>query len=92
MEGRSLLDVSTGVGLAFLTSARNVSRDHVVAPYREDWKPLRDEGFAAYASRISGPYRAAIGNHFDGTRTTWTERGGRRARGWTKRILRRLRR
>lgn len=74
MEGRSLLEVSTGVGLAFLTSARNVGRDHVVAPYREDWKPLRDEGFAAYAGRVAGPYRSAIGGHFDPARRTWTER------------------
>ncbi|MGH2610951.1 MAG: hypothetical protein ACRDHF_17865, partial [Tepidiformaceae bacterium] len=39
MEGRSLLEVSSGVGFAFLTSARNVGRDQLVVPYREDWKP-----------------------------------------------------
>ena len=44
------------MGLAFLLSARQVGREHVVVPYREDWKPLREEGFAAYARRISGPY------------------------------------
>ena len=48
------------MGLAFLLSARHVGREHVVVPYREDWKPLREEGFAAYARRISGPYRAAM--------------------------------
>lgn len=85
MEGRSLLDVSTGVGFAFLISAKNVGRDHVVAPYREDWRPLRDEGFGAYASRISGPYRSAIGGHFDGSRPTWTERGAKGFRGWLRR-------
>lgn len=82
LEGRSLLDVSSGVGLAFLVSAKNVGRDHVVAPYREDWKPLRDEGFGAYASRISGPYRAAIGGHFDPERKSWTETGVPRLRRW----------
>ena len=45
LENRSLLEVSQGIGLAFLLSARSVSRDHVFVPYREDWKPLRDEGF-----------------------------------------------
>ena len=85
IEGRSLLEVSTGVGLAFLTSARNVGRDHVVVPYREDWKPLRDEGFGAYASRVSGPYRAAITGHFDPTRETWTETGFPRLRRWWSR-------
>src|SRR5919109_3958417 len=32
-ERRPLLEVSTGVGLAFLTSARSVGSEHVVAPY-----------------------------------------------------------
>ena len=44
-EDRSLLEVSSGVGLAFLTSARNVGRVHLVVPYVEDWEPLRREGF-----------------------------------------------
>ncbi|MEX0781952.1 MAG: hypothetical protein WD557_04825 [Dehalococcoidia bacterium] len=82
MEGRSLLEVSSGVGFAFLTSARNVSRDHLVVPYREDWKPLGEEGFGAYASRVSGPYRAAIGGHFDRERPSWTESGFPRLRAW----------
>lgn len=85
MEGRSLLDVSSGVGLAFLTSARQVGREHLVAPYKEDWKPLRDEGFAAYASRVSGPYRVAIGGHFDRDRQTWTQHGVPRLRRWWER-------
>ena len=75
VENRSLLEVSQGIGLAFLLSARSLSRDHVVVPYREDWKPLRDEGFGAYARRISGPYRRALEAHFDPTRETWTQRG-----------------
>lgn len=91
IENRSLLEVSTGVGLAFLTSAKNVGRDHVVAPYKEDWKPIRDEGFGAYAARVSGPYRTAVSGHFDRTRESWTERGVRnvRPRHWWERIRRR---
>lgn len=77
MEGRSLLHVSSGVGLAFLASARNVSRTHLVTPYGEDWQPLRNEGFGAYATRIAGPYRAAINGHFSTARPSWTERIGR---------------
>jgi hypothetical protein len=85
VEQRSLLEVSTGVGLAFLTSARSVGRTHVIAPYREDWQPLRDEGFAAYAARISGPYRAAVLGHFDPARTTLTERlPGVARRAWSR--------
>jgi hypothetical protein len=73
-EGRSLLEVSSGIGLAFLVSARDVSRTHLVVPYREDLQPLRREGFAAYARRVSEPYRKAVSAHFDPERPTWTER------------------
>jgi hypothetical protein len=74
-EGRSLLEVSEGIGLAFLLSAGKVSRVHLLVPYREDWQPLRDEGFGAYARRVSAPYGRAIGEHLDSARETWTERG-----------------
>jgi hypothetical protein len=73
-ERLSLLEVSSGMGLAFLLSARRVGREHLVAPYREDWKPLREEGFGAYAARVAQPYRVAVTGHFDPDRATWTER------------------
>jgi hypothetical protein len=79
-ERQPLLEVSAGMGLAFLLSARQVSREHLIAPYREDWKPLREEGFAAYARRISKPYKAAMTGHFDPERQTWTERALARIR------------
>jgi hypothetical protein len=78
-EDASLLEVSSGIGLAFLLSARGLGSTHVLGPYREDWSPLRDEGFAAYARRIAGPYRVAIGGHFDAARGTLTERALNRA-------------
>jgi hypothetical protein len=73
-ERRPLLEISTGVGLAFLTSARSVGSEHVVAPYREEWKPMRREGFGAYARRVSGPYARAVVSNFDRRTPTWTER------------------
>jgi hypothetical protein len=73
-ENRSLLEVSTGVGLAFLTSARSVGREHLVVPYVEDWEPLRREGFGDYARRVSTRYRNAVTGHFDPARETHTER------------------
>ena len=79
-EDRSLLEVSSGIGLALLTSARTVSRDELVVPYREDWKPLRDEGFASYARRVGRPYAEAVAGHLDPSRTSWTERALGRAR------------
>jgi hypothetical protein len=73
-ERRPLLEVSTGMGMAILLSARSVGRTHLVVPYREDWRPLRSEGFAAYARRVSRPYGRAVAGHFDPARLTWTER------------------
>ncbi len=73
-EDRSLLEVSSGFGLAFLTSARNVGREHLVVPYVEDWEPLRREGLGDYARRISSPYRDAVTGHLDPARETHTER------------------
>jgi hypothetical protein len=73
-EDRSLLEVSSGVGLAFLSAAQKVSGEHIVTPYREDWKPVRDEGFAAYARRVSAPYRGAIARHFAAEHPSRTER------------------
>ena len=84
-EDRPLLEVSAGVGLAFVTSARKVSDAHVVAPYREDWKPLRDEGFGAYARRVGRPYREAVAPHLQPDETTKTERLLDRLAAWRKR-------
>ena len=73
-EDRSLLEVSSGLGLAFLLSARSVGREHLVVPYVEDWEPLRREGFGDYARRIAAPYRDAVTGHLDRSRETHTER------------------
>jgi hypothetical protein len=73
-ENRSLLEVSSGIGLAFLLSARNVSRTHLLTPYREDWQPLRKEGLAAYATRVGRPYAQAVAGHFRSEQETYTER------------------
>ena len=80
-ERRSLLEVSTGVGIAFFNSARHVGRQHLLDPYGEDLKPLRDEGFGAYASRVARPYGSAVARQFDPGRASLTERGIDKLRG-----------
>jgi hypothetical protein len=84
-ENRTVLEVSSGIGLAFLTSARKVSGAHVVAPYREDWKPVRDEGFAAYARRVAAPYGRAMSRHLDARRPSRTEHLLERFEAWRAR-------
>ena len=74
-ERRSLLEVSLGMGLAFFNSARKVGRQHVLDPYTEDLRPIRNEGFGAYARRVGAPYARAVSRHFDPGETTLTERG-----------------
>ena len=74
-EQRSPLEVSVGMGLAFFNSARKVGRQHVLDPYTEDLRPMRDEGFAAYARRVGTPYAQAVARHFDPQSQTLTERG-----------------
>ena len=74
-ERRSLLEVSTGVGIAFFNSARHIGRQHLLDPYGEDLKPLRDEGFGAYAARVARPYGSAVARHFDPAQASLTERG-----------------
>lgn len=89
-EGRPLLEVSAGVGLAFLLCTRRLSREHLVVPYREDWRPVRREGFAAYARRVAAPYRRAVEEHLDRDRPTFTDRAlGSARRGRGRRLRRR---
>jgi hypothetical protein len=83
-EGMSMLDVSVGVGFAFFNSARKVGRQHVLDPYAEDLRPLRDEGFGSYARRVSRPYADAVARHFDAASRTATERGLDRLRRSTR--------
>ena len=73
-ERGSLLEVSVGMGMAFLLSAKSVANEHLAVPYREDWAPLRREGFAGYARRVGAPYARAVAGHFDPQRPSWTER------------------
>jgi hypothetical protein len=79
-ERTSVLEVSVGLGLAFFNSARHVGRQHLLDPYREDLRPVRDEGLAAYARRVSRPYAEAVARHFDTEQPSLTERGLDRVR------------
>ena len=74
-ERRSVLEVSVGIGLAFFNSARHVGRQHLLDPYREDLRPVAEEGLGAYARRVSKPYAEAVVRHLDSEQPSLTERG-----------------
>ena len=61
-------------------SARHVGRQHLLDPYREDLRPVADEGFGAYARRVSRPYAEAVARHFSADAPSLTERGLERLR------------
>jgi hypothetical protein len=70
------------VGLAFFNSARHVGRQHLLDPYREDLRPVKREGFGAYAARVSQRYAEAVARHFDLSEPSLTERGLEQLRPW----------
>lgn len=73
-ERRSVLEVSAGIGLAFFNASRHVGRQHVLDAYAEDLRPLRNEGFGGYASRVSEPYGRAVARLWDPETRTLTDR------------------
>jgi hypothetical protein len=73
-EKRSLLETSAGIGFAFFNAAMHVGRQHVLDPYTADLAPVRNEGFATYATRVAKPYADAVRTHFDPGVPTLTER------------------
>ena len=74
-SARPLLEVSAGMGLAFLLSARATGREHLIASYREDWKPLREEGFAG--THGGSPSRTERRSRVTSTRSDKRGRNGR---------------
>ena len=73
-ERGSLLEVSVGMGMAFLLSARKRDQHAPRHPLPRGLGAPSPEGFAAYARRVGAPYARAVGGHFDPKRPSWTER------------------
>ena len=73
-ERGSLLEVSVGMGMAFLLSAKTVTSTHLAIPYREDWAPLRRRGSPPTPAEWGLPTPGRSRGHFDPKRPSWTER------------------
>ena len=81
-ERRSLLEVSTGVGIAFFNSARHVGRQHLLDPYGEDLE-ARSGTRASAPTPPASPGPTAPRSRVTSTRSgrRLTERGIEKLRG-----------
>lgn len=73
-EGRSLLEVSTLVGLGAARAGIRLGDVHVFDYYRRALRSIAEEGLLAFLRRISSPYLERAGKHFDPAAPTYTER------------------
>lgn len=73
-EGRSLLEVSTLVGLGAARAGIRLGDVYVFDYYRRALRSIAEEGLLAFLRRISSPYLERAGKHFDPAAPTYTER------------------
>ncbi|MCM8747648.1 hypothetical protein NET02_00650 [Thermomicrobiaceae bacterium CFH 74404] len=73
-EGRSLLEVSTLVGLGAARAGIRIGDTYVFDYYRRALRSIAEEGLLAFLRRISSPYLERAGKHFDPAAPTYTER------------------
>jgi hypothetical protein len=79
-EGRSLLQVSSIVGLSALRVGGQLGQTHLVEHYRTTIKAIMEEGLLQHLQRISTPYLQRAAQHFDPNVRTWTDH-------WTAQLL-----
>jgi hypothetical protein len=73
-EGRSLLEVSTLIGLGAARAGIRLGDAYLFEYYRQALRSIGDEGLPAFVRRISSPYVERAGQHFDPAAPTYTER------------------
>ena len=73
-EGRSLLEVSTLVGLGAARAGIRIGDVYVFDYYRRALRSIAEEGLLTFLRRISSPYLERAGKHFDPAAPTYTER------------------
>jgi hypothetical protein len=73
-EGRSLTEVSAAIGAAAARAGLEMGNAHIFDFYREALGAIRDEGLLRFLRRVTRPYLARAGKHFDPNEGTYTER------------------
>jgi len=80
-HGRSLFFVSSLFAAGALRAGVQIGHTHIFDYYRDALGTISTEGLSAYGWRVTRPYLAAVRDHFDPRRMTYTERALQRLRG-----------
>ena len=73
-EERSLLEISSLVGLGAVRAGIKLGNVHVFDYYRIALRTIVEEGLLSFLRRTSTPYLARAGSHFDPRSSTYSER------------------
>ena len=73
-EDRSLLEISSMVGLGAVRAGVKLGDVHVFGYYRRALRTIVEEGLLSFLRRTSAPYIARVGSHFDPRSSTHSER------------------
>ena len=73
-EERSLLEISSLVGLGAVRAGITLGNVHVFDYYRIALRTIVEEGLLSFLRRTSTPYLARAGSHFDPRSSTYSER------------------
>lgn len=73
-EDRSLLEISSMVGLGAIRAGIQLGNTYVFDYYRDALLSISREGLARYLRRVSRPYVKRAVRHFNPNAPTWTER------------------
>lgn len=73
-EGRSLLEISSIVGLGAVRAGIQMGNTYLFSYYRDALRMIADEGLLMYLRRVSGPYLTRAARHFDRRTATFTDR------------------
>ena len=73
-EGRSLRSVSALIAAGAVRAGVKMGEVHIFDYYQNALRTIAGEGLEVYTRRVTGPYLAVAGGHFQPDRTTYTER------------------
>src|SRR5918997_5931995 len=73
-ENRSLLEISSLVGLGAVRAGVKLGNVHIFDYYRLALRTILEEGLLSFLRRTSTPYLVRAGSHFDPRSSTYSER------------------